>query len=229
MNIKIVNQLLPEFEYFKEPHQKNQIVLHHTVSNIGKYVADWFKADRGKSKIAVPYVIEKDGTIYKLFEPEYWAWHIGKGSNTKHNAHSIAIELVNEGVLYKRDNGEFYWWIDEKNPQGKYRYKDKTTELKESYRGYKYFANYTDEQIEALLVLLGELMDKFKIEPQFSNTFEYDEKFRNFNGIVMHCNLRSDKTDLSPAFDLKIINKFIEDYKKKPLKNKSNNKNIAEK
>lgn len=203
---------LPEIEYVpaKVP-QKDRIVLHHTVSDSGKYVSDWFKDDGGKIKVAVAYVIEKDGTIVQLFEPEYWAWHIGGSSKYKENAMSIGIEIVNEGVLFKRENGDFYWWIDSNNPKGKVKYLGEVHEEKNGWRGYNYFAKYSKEQVDSLKELVLFLLSKFsKIPATCANNFDYERSNMGRKGIVMHCNLRNDKTDLSPAFDLKGFNKFIE-------------------
>ena len=209
--LKIVKtEELPEIEYFKDPSTKMQIVLHHTVSAVGKYIDDYFKEDKGKSKIAVAYVVDKDGTVFQLFDPQYWAWHIGKGSSQGNNRHSIAIELVNEGPLYKRDDESFYWWIDSANPRGKYRYNDLAVEGE--YRGFSWWASYTKEQVDSLGLLLPYLLDRFNIRPEFVNTRDYDSKYLFFKGIVMHVNLRADKTDLSPAFDLNNVERILERY-----------------
>lgn len=210
----VTTELLPEFEYFKEARKKTQIVLHHTVSSIGKFVDDWFKADKGKSKVAVSYVVDKDGTVFKLFEPEYWAWHIGRGSTKKDNQNSIGIELVNEGVLDKV--GDEFFWFD-----GKQKFNGDVVQLENSWRGVEYFAGYTDEQVLALFELLQVLFVKFPIvHRRFSNTFDYNDAFFNYNGVVMHCNLRKDKTDLSPAFPIEQLENFINEFETKEVERK---------
>ncbi len=200
---------LPDIEYFKSVYLKRQIVLHHTVSATGKYVDDWFKEDKGKSRVAVAYVIDKGGEIYELFNPKYWAYHIGKGSTRANNKRSIGIELVNEGPLFKRGDGTYWWWIDSANPEGKMKYIGPPVELEEEWRGHKYFAPYTTEQMDSLKELIPYLLDEFKINPVYVDHYDYDRSMLDFNGIVKHCNLRSDKTDLSPAFDDSAIEELL--------------------
>lgn len=204
----IKNKFLKDIEYNKGVHKKNQIVLHHTVSSTAQSAINWFSQDNGDSRVAVAFVVDKDGTIYKLFDPKYWAWHLGKGSNTRQNAFSIGIEIVNEGGIIKKDK-KLYWF------DGKIEYKGDYIELEKDFRGYKYFAKYTKEQVKAVHELLANLIEEFDIVPEFSNTLDYDQKFRNFNGVIMHCNVQPHKSDLSPAWDLKETNEFILSLKQK--------------
>lgn len=203
MKIMTVDQLLPEFEYIREVTEKDTIVLHHTVSSTGKHVADWFKADRGKSRVAVPYVIDKDGTIYQLFDPKYWAYHTGTGNKNNIEKRSIGIELVNEGPLKKI--GEDYFWFD-----AKYKYKGLVFDNEEEWRGYRYFSVYMEKQLFALFDLLEYLFDRFpKITPRFSNELNYSENYFDYPGVITHVNIRKDKTDLSPAFPIKRLDNYI--------------------
>lgn len=208
--MKIVKTPLPEIEYFMQEREKDLIVYHHTVSAVGKYVADWFKHDMGKSRVAVAYVVEKDGTVYQLFDDKYWGYHTGTGNHNRIDERSVAIEVVNEGPLHYRKGDGFYWWIDAQYPEGKYRYSGEVVEVCPKYRGVEYFAGYTDAQVDSLLKLTGQIMDKHPgILPKFSDEFEFDKKYFSYSGIIMHVNVRKDKSDLSPAFDLKKVNNFL--------------------
>lgn len=199
----IRSEALPEFEYFKEKQEKDTIVLHHTVSSVGKYVDDWFKKDRGKSKVAVAYVVDKDGTVFELFNPKYWAYHTGTGNRNNIDKRSIAIEIVNEGTLDKI--GDKFYWFD-----GKHEYHGNPMKLNRSWRNHLYFAEYTEAQIKAAIELIFHLFKDFPgIGKSFSNTFSFSESFFYTNGIIMHCNIRTDKTDLSPAFPLNTVNNVI--------------------
>lgn len=207
----IFTEELPSMEYIKRVTGKTQIVLHHTVSALGKYIDDWFKSDKGKSKVAVAYVVDKDGSIYQLFDPIYWAWHIGGGASRKNNEESIAIEVVNEGQLFKRSDGSFYWWIDNDYPEGRFEYEGIATVLAKEFRGFLNFASYTDEQVDSTHDLIKFLFDKFpNIPRRFINTFDYNRNTLSYKGVVMHVNLReTGKWDLSPAWDLNKTSNII--------------------
>lgn len=192
---------LNEREYFKDIVKKKQIVLHHTVSNSNaeSVIRYW---NLTAPRIATPFVIELNGNIVELFDPKYWSWHIGKGANKKDNQESIGIEVINAGGLVKRNN-KIYWW------DGTHEFKGEYLELEKEWRGFKYFAKYTEPQEIALGKLVTSLCLEFNIRPVILPTLEYKREFFEFDGIVNHSNLRADKTDLSPAFDLKKLQERI--------------------
>ena len=202
----ITTNIMPDKEYVKEETKKTQIVLHHTVSDgTGKAVEDWFESDKGASRVAVAYVIDKSGNIIELFDPKFWAWHIGKGSTTLNNKSSIGIEIVCAGQLWKK--GDKYFWFDGTHP---FTRENEIFDNKKLWRGSQYFAKYTNEQISAVKDLLNYLFQRFPtIEKKFSNTFDYNKNYFQFNGVVHHANLRPDKTDLSPAYPINELNDFI--------------------
>lgn len=133
LNIVYTDQL-PAIEYYSEVHKKTSVGFHHTVSEIGKFVDDYFAMDRGASKVAVPFVLDKDGLIYFLFNPKFYAWHLGAGDGGQKCKSSIGIEVVNEGYL--NNNGKT--WFD-----GKYLYKGVPVKLPKPWRYQQYFAAYT--------------------------------------------------------------------------------------
>jgi len=183
----------PECEYVKERTQKTMIVLHHTVSASGAYVDDWWKSDNGKSRVAVPFIVEKTGEIFQLFKPCYWAYHIGKGSSRDDNRKSIGIEIVNEGPLVEKD-GNFYW------NNGKTLYTGIVYTHADMWRGSKFYASYTDAQYKAVSELLVRLCAEFLIPKDIITSYAFAEKYFSHKGIVSHHNLRSDKSDVSVAF-----------------------------
>lgn len=198
--MKIVSQPLTEDQYLKNITFKSQIVLHHTVSKSGKNVKDWFQSN--PERVAVSFVVETDGTIYELFDSKFWAYHIGKGSSTKDNMKSIGIEIANEGGLILKD-GLYYWNNMAGDP--KYIYKGVPIQLEKEFRGFKAFASYTEAQFKAVKELLDVLCKKHNIPHKWIGHLEYDKKAFDFLGIVAHCNLRPDKSDISPAYKLERI------------------------
>lgn len=205
--MKIVTKYLPDTEYYKQKTIKHQIVLHHTVSSTFSSTFNWWQQDG--IHVATAYIIDKDGTIYETFDPNYWSYHLGKGTTTLDNKGAIGIEIINEGQLYKRDNGNYYWWINNDYPEGKALYKSDVFDNKVEWRGYRYWADYTYEQYSSVVSLILHLTSKFNIERDIITSFEYNKKLLNHNGIISHHNVRQDKTDVSPSLKLNIIKNRI--------------------
>lgn len=202
--MKIIYDLLPKGEYIPAEVKKELIVLHHTVSSTARSAIEWWKQE--KARVGVAFVIDKDGTIYQLFEPKFWAYHIGKGSNDLHNQRSIGIEIVNEGVLCQKvvGNTPQFFWFD-----GKYQYKGSVHKNAAPWRGSYFFADYTLEQTVAAAELVKKLCKDFQIPKTVLTDFGYNASRLMHKGICSHHNLRADKTDLSPAFDFGLFQKVL--------------------
>jgi N-acetylmuramoyl-L-alanine amidase len=172
---------LPNNQYIEEANKKDTIVLHHTAgTSVQGVYQHWINTP---ARVATAFVIDRAGTIFKFFDPRYWAYHIGGVDNIKERS-SIGIELVNVGPLIYRD-GLYYWWPDDfKTPYTQPR--SNIYEGASLWRGYKYWEHYTAAQYDALNALIPWLLQEFKIP--------------NVN-VMGHSELRDDKTDPSPAFD----------------------------
>lgn len=202
--MKIIHTPLPEGQYFKAEFLKQNIVLHHTVSSTAKSALTWWSmtADR----VGTAYVVDKDGTIYQAFDPKYWAYHLGlkTSRNTELNRRSIGIELVNEGPLLKMSDGTYRWNF----APGKSGIRYQGEALPYSWRGYEHWADYTPEQYAALNALLPMLVDRFKLKPTLYTGMDYNPAAPDKATIYSHRNVRTDKSDLSPAFDFTRITCF---------------------
>ena len=77
--------------------------------------------------------------------------------------------------------------------------------LQQAFRGYEYFAIFTDAQYDTLVLLLRYLTARYWIPRKFlnkTNRFEAGTFVQDFRGIVSHANYRaSDKIDIGPAFE----------------------------
>lgn len=196
--MNIINNPIKSDNFFKEEIKKTQIYLHHTVSSNAKGSISWWDQD-GKP-IATAYVIDKDGTIYQTFDPKYWSFHLGLKYGPSRgfaDKKSIGIEIVNEGGLKKISDKNFMW------NDGKSKYVGKVITLEKPWRGYQYFAAYTDQQVNAVAELLKYLIPKFNIEKKVLESYDFNTNYAlNYKGILSHCNVREDKSDISPAFPL---------------------------
>ncbi|HEY4611468.1 MAG TPA: N-acetylmuramoyl-L-alanine amidase, partial [Bacteroidota bacterium] len=105
---------LPDEQYVQEAVPKKQIYIHHTVGGSARSTYSWWLSDKSKSggvlKVGTAFLIERDGTIYKCFEPKYWAHHLGLtiAANVRLNRESIGIELCSEGALTMKPDGKLY-------------------------------------------------------------------------------------------------------------------------
>ncbi len=60
--------------------------------------------------VSVPFVIDRDGLIYKLYDEKFDHWHAG-GNFRDISAKSIGIELVNWNHLTLK-NGKYLTWTN---------------------------------------------------------------------------------------------------------------------
>lgn len=216
----ITDKFLGDGEYYKEVTEKDTIYLHHTA---GSHRPDWviagWDADdtidpttkkKKPRAVATSFVIGGiainndntfDGTIYRAFDEQYWAHHIGStnANNKTLNKKSIGIEICNYGPITKSKDGKFYNYVNGLVP------KDHVIELEKPFRGYKYYHKYSDNQIAAVKFLIQHLISKY---PKIKKTtplvnfdgFELNNDVINGvkYGIVSHSNIRKDKFDISP-------------------------------
>ena len=200
---------LPKTEYLLQRHKKSLIVLHHTVGGSARSTFEWWRTDSTKagkpSRIGTAYLIERDGTIYEIFPPECWAWHLGlKGTRGAVDKRSIGIELCNEGPLINR--AEWYYCFGRVSERT--RYQEEVYDHGNDWRGqYRYFAVYPKRQVRATAALLRKLIEDFMIPSQTPrNHLQADlARYQKYRGVLGHAHLRTDKTDPHPGFPWKEI------------------------
>lgn len=166
---------LPDDEYFPVVTDKKTIVLHHTA---GSHRPDWVVSawDRDKTKggkslrVAIYYVVggkstrgndsEWDGVIVEAFDLKYWAHHLGTKStnNSQLNKQSVGIEICNYGPLTKSQDGQFFTYVNSKVQE------EDVIDLGKNWRGFRYYHNYTDKQIESVKHIIETVSDKYKID-----------------------------------------------------------------
>ena len=208
--------VLTEKNYYNEIIPKKAVVLHHTngwtVKN-GKPSMNHFNWwTSGDKHVSTAFSIDYDGNIYQHFDPLAWAYHLGlkDKDNRIMNQESIGIELCNEGYLTK-ENETFYWW----SGKLKIRYnrpQDKPFHIVEGWRGYDWYAPYSEKQNEATKWLVKFLCDEYGIEKNLIEDFDYHPEIMDgkYTGIYSHCNVRPEKKwDISPAFDLKDLKESL--------------------
>jgi|GEM_PF-675463 len=221
---EIVQERLPDAEYYHDESEKRQIYIHHTASSGSPYSAiNWWK--RKSVRVATFIVVAgkpnrssspyKDGELYQCFSSKKWAHHLGihgrgnklTGSLAQYktsehnrllNMQSVGIEIANWGQLTYKD-GKYYSYANVEVPA------DEVTTYKKPYQGFKYYHKYSAAQIESLRKLLLYLCEQYRIPPTYhgDQIFKlYEPALRGDKGIFTHTSVRSDKFDCHPQPEL---------------------------
>lgn len=219
MDLKIdrTKYILNRTNYIQEEHKKNLLVLHYTAGSTASGAFETWNnkaivnihGEQVWSKVSTPYILDRDGTIYEVYDPKFYSYHLGINSDPKHLQHkrSVSIEIVNFGSLMKNKN-KLYAWPNNYNQE----FCDVSETEKyiqvPDYRGYSYYAMYTPKQLEALPSLAEMLCDRFEI-PKVFNAQKLDQTdlkyFSTFNGMCSHTSFRNDKCDTGPALNWNIF------------------------
>ena len=206
MTLQIDTSLrLPQSEYIPAPQRKTGIAIHHTVcdsvrTTVGIWLRD--KARNGTRRmVATAYAIERDGTIYEVFDPACWAWQFGLPwagqRRIRFEKRFIGIELSSEGGLLEQD-GKLHAFgkFEEDTVKPASEAFDCGTE----YRGYRWFDRYEPEQLDALGRLVDHLCQRFAIPRVYPEKpfLYYGDTLASFEGVIGHAMVRPDKSDPAP-------------------------------
>lgn len=189
--------------YYQEQTLKRKIIIHFTMGYLKGDIATLTK-----DFVSVPFVIGRNGNIYNLFPSKYWSYHLGPGAiggNTAMSKECIGIELSNIGPL-KRIGEHLVTSYSDTDVYCSLLETQYFTKLSAKYRGYDYYAKFTDNQYQSLIKLINFLCQKYNLPKNFlpvDNRFNVmnEMAFRNYTGIATHVNCRTDKVDIGPAFD----------------------------
>jgi N-acetyl-anhydromuramyl-L-alanine amidase AmpD len=203
MNLIQVN--FPASQYVAEEHPKKQIYLHHTAGNSsGINVFKFWETtqERIATCVAISGPGSEDGQIVQGFSSKFWAFHLGLKESTfqKHGVAyksldktSIGIEICNWGQLTKKD-GKFYNYVNKIVPE------DQVIELDKEFKGYKYFHNYSDAQIESVRELLVLWKGRYNIPLTYNEDIWgiSVRALKGESGVFTHNSVRTDKIDVYP-------------------------------
>jgi N-acetyl-anhydromuramyl-L-alanine amidase AmpD/peptidoglycan/xylan/chitin deacetylase (PgdA/CDA1 family) len=179
---------------YADPIIPEAIILHFTE---GSYTATVNEFRESELSASVHYIIDRDGTITQMVPEFFGAHHVTcygnremctrscpickdeEGNLTEPWTRSIGIEIVNAGRL----RGE---WGDFRNPDGTpfegLIYEDYLASF-----SYRYWEDYTMEQIEALRVLVYDIMRRWDID---------------LDMVLGHSRIQLNKNDPGPALNL---------------------------
>ncbi len=207
---------LPPGQYINKETSKKYIMLHHTAGRHNPYktIDHWAHDNRGR--VGTNYVIggkstdgkntEYDGKILRAINDEYYGWHIGKGGSYYMKEHSLSIEICSAGGL-KNINGYWKTWYNELVEE------EQICFLNNSFRGYRAFHKYSEEQLKSTKANILFLAEKHNIDvreglpdmlKKNQEAFSFNEDIYNgkVRGLISHSNVRNDKSDIFPQDEM---------------------------
>jgi len=219
----------PDDQYYKIPTEKNQIVLHHTVSGEGVEgdIRWWLMT---KERIATHLILDWKGVIYQCYSSKYWGHHLGvkqlflnsqgfadyKTRNRQLNKNSIGIEIDSWGGLVEYQDKWYPAKWDKKKkkniPNLGVKPIKNVVKYSNGFRGFYGYEKYTDEQIESLRQVLVYFNEKYGISLKYNeDMWDVSKKaLAGKNGIWTHVSYRLDKSDLHPQEELITMLKNLE-------------------
>ena len=200
--MNIINYPLQRGQWIDQPAKKQFVVWHGTEGRT-RYTPHSGRPGRATSsidgwnidgnRIGAPYLIDRDGAVYKTFEDEEWIYHLGlPGTKGLYDRAAVAIELANEGPLAL--DGDRLYAFGLHTPHTVYTGPYFPYEWRER----SYFAEPDEAQIDAGIELTLDICRRNGIDPVFyypSTTFDFPRCFQVAT-IVCHSNCRKDKLDL---------------------------------
>lgn len=191
--------------FFDEETPKKRIVIHHTEGASAGSSIDWWTQQA--NHISTPFVIERDGSILQAYDPKLWSFHTGLGRI--YDRASIGIEIASEGCEVEEQDGRLYAF-------GR-AFRGPVSILRKSWRSHRLVACYADEALMACFDLVRYLCAEFDIQENFVDDpreYDADAVCPEFQGIVGHSSIRSDKSDPHPLFPWEGLKTFLESGEK---------------
>ncbi len=201
--MNITSYPLKRGQWYEEATKKQFIVWHGTEGRTrntpasgrpGRATTSIDAWNLDANRIGAPYLVDRDGTIYKTFEDTGWIYHLGlNGTKGRYDRSSVAIEFANEGPLSLDGDRLYAFAIHTPNtiytgPHFAFDWRDRN-----------YFAEPDEAQIDAAIELTLDICRRHEIDPVFyypSTAFDFPRCFQVAT-IVCHSNCRRDKLDLA--------------------------------
>lgn len=200
--INTKDYILPEKNFNKIETDKKRIVIGNSFSIDMNHYIGWLNRYNGSYKKTAAYTIKLDGTIYQHFDPKYYSIIT---NDEEFDKSTILIILENEGWLskdlnnenkYITYNGNIYNRVDEV--------------FIKKWRSNRYWAPYTQKQMESSVYLVNKLCDEFEISKNIINHNTKIYNGYNYEGVLYKSNLNNFYTDVNPSWDFLNFKEQIE-------------------
>jgi N-acetyl-anhydromuramyl-L-alanine amidase AmpD len=185
--------------YYSSRYKKKQIILADSLRKESYHIKRLYKKENGNTKKWCTFTVSREGQIYQHYNPIFYSDFFGDKEIDKH---SISIVLENMSMVYYDVANESYVnSLNEVCP----------IELvyEKPWKGCRYWEEYTNEQVDAVVELCDYLCDKYHIEKDTIGYNNYDPDSHLFCGVITRSNINQDYTDVNPHFNWKkLLNKF---------------------
>jgi hypothetical protein len=191
---------LDSTQYFPVETEKTGICIHHTVGGSARSTFDYW--NRNAEKVGVAYIIDRDGTIDEVFPPRAWAFQFGlswpDAARIRFEKRFVGIEIASEGGLV--ESGGKLYAFDRAGVAGCERPRAGAFDYGTVWRSYRWYDQYEPAQVTSLIALINHLCDSLSIPRRVPARFlgYYGDTLRDFQGVIGHTMVRSDKTDPLP-------------------------------
>jgi len=189
-------------QFYEEPTRKQFVVWHGTDGRTrctpasgrpGRATTSIDTWNLDANRVGAPWLVDRDGTIYKTFEDSGWIYHLGlNGTKGHYDRFAVPIEFANEGPLTL--DGDRLYAFGMNTPNTIYTGQHFAAEWRDG----NYFAELDEAQVDAGIQLTLDICRRHQIDPVFyypSTTYDFPRCFQVAT-IVCHSNCRKDKTDL---------------------------------
>ena len=200
--MNITDYPLKRGQFYEEPTKKQFVVWHGTEGRThytpasgrpGRATTAIDSWNLDANRIGAPWLVDRDGTVYKTFDDAGWIYHLGlAGTRARYDRFSVAVEFANEGPLTL--DGDRLHAFGMNTPNTIYTGQHFASE----WRGESFFAELDEAQVDTGIALTLDICQRHGIDPVFyypSTTYDFPRCFQVAT-IVCHSNCRKDKTDL---------------------------------
>jgi len=201
MTINKEKYKLPLSNYLSIESEKTWIALGHTFNHDMKHFIGWQHRYNGEYKKTAAYTIAKDGTIYEHFDPSFTA---NVFDTKEFNMKTIVILMENDGwLVHNTFTDEYLTWFGDI-------YKDPKEVVSRRWRGYSYWAPYSEEQLESAVLLSKHLCRRFNIPMVAIGHNTKSERLVDYQGVLCKSNIEKHYTDLNPSWDCELFKSKLE-------------------
>lgn len=191
--------------FIKKETFKERIVLGNSFATDMNHFIGWNERWFGQYTKTANYTIKFNGDIVEHFSPKYYSNFL---NDDFINRTTISIILENEGWLLNDlfENNKYVNYVGEI-------YKRDKPVIDKKWRNYRFWAPYTDEQVESTVELVTYLCGEYDIPLKVIGHNTNFSESNLFNGILYKSNFERYYTDINPAWNFTEFKKKVENKK----------------